>query len=66
MNTKERAEHSRLLNLWATGRATRKQILRCRELDHQAQSSALAANYAIGIANDANERAEQMLKADQQ
>jgi hypothetical protein len=36
----ELAEHSRLLALWATGRATRAQMLRCMELDRKATGSA--------------------------
>lgn len=28
-------EHKRLLRLWATGRATMKQMLRCMELDRR-------------------------------
>lgn len=37
MSTKERKEHSKLLRLWATRRATRKQMLRCMELDRKAR-----------------------------
>lgn len=36
MTKREQAEHARLLRLWATGRATRKQVLRCMELDRKA------------------------------
>lgn len=36
MNLKEQKEHSRLLRLWAMGRATMKQMLRCMELDRKA------------------------------
>jgi hypothetical protein len=32
---REKREHKRLLRLWATGRATRKQIERCMELDRR-------------------------------
>jgi hypothetical protein len=31
-NDKQRREHTRLLDLWATGKATRAQMLRCMEL----------------------------------
>lgn len=40
MNAKERAEHARLLALWARGRATRKQVMRCMELDSKARVEA--------------------------
>lgn len=30
------AEHKRLLDLWACGKATKAQILRCMELDRKA------------------------------
>jgi len=36
MTDKERKEWDRLSRLWATGRATKKQILRCMELDRRA------------------------------
>ena len=38
MSDKEQREHAKLLHLWATGRATRKQIDRCMELDRKAAS----------------------------
>ena len=37
MNAKELREHDKLLRRWATGRATRKEILRCMELDRKTQ-----------------------------
>lgn len=36
MSDKQQKEHRRLLRLWATGKATRKQIERCMELDRMA------------------------------
>lgn len=39
MTAKEEREHARLLRLWATGRATRKQIERCMELDRKTAQS---------------------------
>lgn len=36
MTDKERQEHDKLRELWATQQATRKQILRCMELDRKA------------------------------
>lgn len=39
MTEKERAEHAELRELWATQQATRKQILRCMELDRKAASA---------------------------
>lgn len=36
MTTKERKEWLRLHRLWATGKATRRQMLRCMELDRKA------------------------------
>ena len=45
MNDKERNEHKRLLHLWATGKATHKQLERCMELDRKA-SAELAAEVA--------------------
>lgn len=38
MSPQERNEHEKLRALWATGRATRKQILRCMVLDRLAES----------------------------
>lgn len=38
MNTKEQREHKRLLRLWATGRATMKQMQRCMELDRKSKA----------------------------
>ena len=35
MTPKEHALHERLLDLWATRRATKAQILRCTELDRK-------------------------------
>ena len=37
MTEKERTEHSRLQRAWATGKATKKQIMRCMELDRQVE-----------------------------
>lgn len=37
MTSKERTEHTRLQRAWATGKATKKQIMRCMELDRQAE-----------------------------
>ena len=37
MNAKERKEHARLMKLWATQRATMRQMQRCMELDRKAQ-----------------------------
>lgn len=36
MTKKEQQEHARLRQLWATQKASRKQILRCMELDRKA------------------------------
>lgn len=36
MNARERKEYRRLLRLWATGRATMRQMRRCMELDRRA------------------------------
>lgn len=36
MSRAEKREHDRLCRLWATGKATKKQILRCMELDRKA------------------------------
>ena len=38
MNAKERKQHENLLRLWATGRATMKQMQRCMELDRKTAS----------------------------
>jgi hypothetical protein len=35
MTARERNEHDKLTKLWATGRATKKQIERCMELDRK-------------------------------
>ena len=48
MTDLEHREHSRLLRLWARGNATRRQILRCMELDRKSSSlfdDAAAARY---------------------
>ncbi len=37
MSEREQKEHARLLRLWASGKATRKQIERCMELDRKAR-----------------------------
>ncbi len=37
MTAKERLEHTRLQRSWATGKATKKQVMRCMELDRQAE-----------------------------
>lgn len=39
MSEKERKERQRLHFLWAVGRATKKQILRCMDLDRKALAS---------------------------
>lgn len=44
MTEKERKEHERLQDLWATGDATKKQILRCMELDTKATAERKAKN----------------------
>jgi hypothetical protein len=36
MSDKERKERAKLLKLWAMGKATRKQIDRCMQLDRKA------------------------------
>ena len=36
MTDKERSEHAKLLRVWATGRATMRQINRCMALDRKA------------------------------
>lgn len=38
MNSKEKMEYERLQRAWATGKATKKQIMRCMELDRQVAS----------------------------
>lgn len=43
MNKKQENEHARLLRLWARGRATRKQMERCHELDRIASNEAIKA-----------------------
>ena len=40
MDAKEQNEHVKLLRLWATGRATMKQVQRCKELDRKTASVA--------------------------
>lgn len=40
MSAKERTEHARLQRAWATGKATKKQIMRCMELDRQVECEA--------------------------
>jgi uncharacterized protein YjiS (DUF1127 family) len=35
MSAKERKEHDRLLRLWATGKASARQMRRCMELDRK-------------------------------
>jgi hypothetical protein len=40
MSEKEHATHQRLLRLWAQGRATKAQMLRCMELDRKAERTA--------------------------
>lgn len=39
MNQKEIVEHQRLLRLWASGKATAKQVSRCMELDRKAAAA---------------------------
>lgn len=40
MTSKEKKEHERLQRAWAAGKATKKQIMRCMELDRQAEREA--------------------------
>ena len=35
MTAKERKEHARLCRKWAMGKATRREIMRCMELDRK-------------------------------
>lgn len=44
MTDNEQRERSRLHVLWATGRATMRQMDRCRELDNKARAEELARN----------------------
>jgi hypothetical protein len=39
----ERAEHKRLSRLWAVGKATRRQMDRCMELDRRSEAAARSA-----------------------
>jgi hypothetical protein len=43
MSGKEISERARLARLWATGRATKAQILRCMALDRKAENEATKA-----------------------
>lgn len=45
--SKEEREHARLLRLWATGRATRKQIERCMELDRREANRAPSPDFGV-------------------
>ncbi len=44
MNNRQRNEHKKLQTLWATGRASKKQIMRCMELDRQSEAEAKRAS----------------------
>ena len=43
------AEHERLLKLWATGKATKTQMLRCMELSRRKQMEELSARISKGM-----------------
>jgi hypothetical protein len=45
--SKEEREHRRLLRLWATGRATRKQIDRCMELDRREANRPASPDFGV-------------------
>jgi len=49
MTDEERREHARLLRLWATGKATRRQMLRCTELDRRAVLLVEPSGYAARV-----------------
>lgn len=43
MTDREKNEHKKLQTLWATGRASKKQIMRCMELDRQSEAASKKA-----------------------